>query len=150
MFRKSLLSLLIASSAYASNPAYNMDKTYVQAESGKHFFTIELNTVIDQATAEKLVVTDQEDKNIAGTIELIPNGTALKTSIVRFYPVEANCFEKIVTFTLGDVATRIVPGTSGLANVGGAGIAKAGLAYDSNEAGALASAYVIRIHNPAS
>ncbi|NQZ18022.1 MAG: Ig-like domain-containing protein [Bdellovibrionales bacterium] len=137
-------SLCLAGILSLSTPAwasYTIDKTVVQTQQGQRFFSLELNNVIDLQTAQQLVVTDPNGEVISGRIELIPDGTVLKTSIVQFYPDQQDCFKKVVTLQLGEVSTRIVPGTSGISGSGGGELAAAGFAYEASAAASIISGY---------
>ena len=121
--------------------SYSIDKTVVQSKQGQHFFSIELNSVIDQETANQLQATDEKGNVIEGTIQFLVNGTALKTSVIQFFPTERECFKKIITLTLGDVSTRIVPGTSGISNLSAADVTISGFSYSSSKAASISSGY---------
>ena len=148
LFKRPLINLktlfmacLFAVSATSFADSYSIDKTIVQSNQGQHFFSLELNNVIDQETANKLQVTDMEGNVIEGTIQLLANGTALKTSIIQFFPTKQECFKKIITLTLGDVSTRIVPGTSGISVLTSDIVAKSGFGYSASEAMGISNGY---------
>lgn len=140
-FKFIFMACLFAANTMAFAGNYSIDKTIVQSDQGQHFFSLELNNVIDQETANGLQVTDMEGNVIKGTIQLLVSGTALRTSIVRFFPDGQECFKKIITITLGDVSTRIVPGTSGISGVTAGNMGKSGFAYSASEAQSISIGY---------
>ena len=140
-FKTIFMACLFVMGTTAFAESYFIDKTIVQSNQGQHFFSLELNNVIDPETANKLQVTDGEGNAIEGTIQFLPKGTALKTSIVQFFPTQQDCFKKIITLTLGEVSTRIVPGTSGISGVSALSMEKSGFAYSAPEAQDVAKSY---------